>query len=273
MASFSGMLAFVRTVWRRVQAENVTFMAGSIAYQAFLSLVPLLVLTIFFLSLIGGEQLATRITALLDTVLTPDVAPIVRAAFRVHPTASASFIGMITLVWGVFRVFRGLDTAFSEIYGTQAANTLVTQVVDGLVAVVALLGSLFATTLAATVFAALAVPSIGVLIPLLLVINLSIAFFPMYWRFPNTDVSLSETVPGVIVAAVGWTMLQAVFEAYVAVVGRLDTAGVLGAMLLLLVWLYLDSLLLLLGAVVNAVVADSNSTDVRATGAGSDETA
>ncbi len=256
MDRFRDSIMFVRVVWRRIREENVTFMAGSIAYQAFISLVPLLVLTLFVFSVVGGEQFATRLITIIDTALAPNVSPIVAAAFRLEPTTGTSIIGMITLLWGSFRIFRGLDTAFSEIYDTHRENTLTRQMTDGAVAIIALLGALFATTLATTIFVGLNVPYIGVLTPFLLVGVLFIAFFPMYWRFPNTDVSIDETVPGALVAAVGWGALQAVFEAYVVVVGQLDTASLLGAILLLLLWLYLDSLILLVGAVVNAVVAD-----------------
>ncbi|AXG08413.1 YihY/virulence factor BrkB family protein [Haloplanus rubicundus] len=259
MDRFRESIMFVRVVWRRIREENVTFMAGSIAYQAFISLVPLLVLTLFVLSVVGKEQFAARLTTTLDAALAPNVAPIVSAAFQLNPTAGTSIVGMITLLWGSFRVFRGLDMAFSEIYGTQQETTLISQILDGAVALISLIGALFAMTLATTIFVALNVPYIGVVTPLLLFAGLLIAFFPMYWRFPNTDISIGETVPGVFVAAVGWAILQAVFETYVVFVGRLDTASLLGAILLLLLWLYLGSFLLLVGAVVNAVVASVRS--------------
>jgi membrane protein len=260
MSRINRALGFARTVGIRLRAENVPFMSGSIAYQAFVSLAPLLVLALFFLSLVGGDQFGATVVAQLDAATTPDLTPLVRAALRVHPTVGASVIGLVTLLWGAFRVFRGLDTAFSEIYGTQSENTLRDQLIDGAVAVTALLGSLLATSGAAAVVALAAPPYLSFVTSVVLVAGLCLAFFPMYWRFPDTDVTTRETVPGVVVAAVGWTLLQAVFEAYVVLAGRLDAASLFGAVLLLLLWLYLDSLILLVGAVVNAVVKDHPST-------------
>ncbi|MFB6206220.1 MAG: YihY/virulence factor BrkB family protein [Haloglomus sp.] len=256
MGHVEGAVAFGRTVVTRLRQENVTFMAGSIAYQAFMSLAPLLALTVFALSVVGGAHFADAAVRFIGGAVSPNVEPVVRAAFRIDASIGASVIGVVTLLWGSFRVFRGLDTAFSEVYGTSSDAGIVDQIVDGAVALAALLGALTATTLATTVVATTDLPLVGAVVPLVLVGGLFVAFFPMYWRFPDTDVSLRTTVPGVAVAAAGWAAFQVVFELYLAVVGNLDAASVLGAILLLLAWLYFNSLILLVGAVVNAVIVD-----------------
>jgi membrane protein len=74
--------------------------------------------------------------------------------------------------------------------------------------------------------------------------------------FPVVDVSVPDVLPGVFVAAFGWTILEAVFQAYVAGAGRSEVYGTLGAVLLVLTWLYLASLLVLVGLAVNVVLDD-----------------
>lgn len=256
MAGVSGVVSFGRTVVSRAREENVTFMAGSIAYQAFTSLAPLLVLAVFFVSLIAGERLADRVVALTGTLVAPTATPVVRAIIETQPAVGASVVGLITLVWGSFRLFHGLDTAFSEIYDTQSASSLRDHVEDVVVVAVALFGAVFAAVLATAAFAALDVPHLGLVAPFLLIGGLVPAFYPMYRRFPDADVSLRETLPGVLVAATGWAGIQAVFQVYVAFAGRATTASVIGAVLFLLTWLYLGSLVLLVAAVVNATVAN-----------------
>ncbi len=86
----------------------------------------------------------------------------------------------------------------------------------------------------------------------MLVGGLTIAFLPMYYFFPDVDVSVREVLPGVLVAAVGWAALQSLFQVYVALSSSSDSAGPIGAILLLLTWLYFGGLILLVGAVVNA---------------------
>jgi membrane protein len=102
--------------------------------------------------------------------------------------------------------------------------------------------------------------------PIVLVVGLGIAFFPIYYIFPDTDVTPREVLPGVTVAAVGWSVLEAVFQGYVTYAGRYEAVyGTLGSVFILLIWLYFSGLILLVGGVVNAVVAgrtgDENALD------------
>ena len=263
---FDRVVPFGKQVLDEFRTENVTFMAGSIAYQAFVSLLPLLVLVLLAVSTVGDEQVAAQVTSLTQSFL-PRAARTLLGNALDGSTGSTgvSVIGVVTLLWGSLKIFRGLDTAFSDIYDTEAENSFVDQLVDGLVVFVTVGLAIAAAGVATTVFALFEwIPFIGVLSPLLLVISLTIAFFPIYYLFPDMDVSPRETLPGVAVAAVGWTLLQALFQVYVSFSSKTSAYGILGAILLLLTWLYFAGLVLLLGAVVNAVIA--GRTGDRATG-------
>lgn len=254
---FDRVVPFGREVLDEFRTENVTFMAGSIAYQAFVSLLPLLVLVLLAVSTVGDEQVAAQVTSLTQSFLPRAARTLLGNALDGSSgTTGASVIGVVTLLWGSLKIFRGLDTAFSDIYDTEAENSFVDQLVDGLMVFVTVGLAIAAAGVATTVFALFEwIPFIGLLSPLLLVISLTIAFFPIYYLFPDMDVSPRETLPGVAVAAVGWTLLQALFQVYVSFSSKTSAYGILGAILLLLTWLYFAGLVLLLGAVVNAVIA------------------
>ncbi|PCR90792.1 YhjD/YihY/BrkB family envelope integrity protein [Natrinema ejinorense] len=249
-----GTIPFAKSVATGIQEKNVTFMAASIAYQAFISLIPLLVLVFFLVSFVGDEGLATQVSSATEGFL-PESGQIVLEDGIEGTTGSAgtSIIGLLVLLWGSLKIFRGLDTAFSEIYASTEDNSLVDQLRDGIVVFGAIGVALVAAGVTSIVFAFF--PDslfIGLVNPLLLVIGLTIAFLPMYYFFPDVDVSVREVVPGVVVAAVGWALLQSLFQVYVAVSSSSESAGPIGAILLLLTWLYFGGLVLLVGAVVNA---------------------
>lgn len=82
-----------------------------------------------------------------------------------------------------------------------------------------------------------------------------IVFLPLYYVMPPVDVSAREALPGTAVAAVGWLVLQFGFQIYVANAGNYQAYGLLGAVLLFQTWLYFASILVLMGAVVNVVLA------------------
>ncbi|WP_137284378.1 YihY/virulence factor BrkB family protein [Halorussus salinisoli] len=259
----------VRESWREIHDENITFMAGSIAYHAFVSMLPLLLLAVVALAAFDDEALTASLAETSRPFLTPYARELLVESIDVTATrTSLSVVGMVTLLWGASKIFRGLDVAFSEIYDTHVDKTPLEQFEDAIVVFVALSLAVFAFLVAGAV--ATLVPSLpypAVINPLLLVAGFAIAFFPIYYVFPDVDVTPREVLPGVAVAAVGWTTLQALFQGYVTLVARYEAVyGTLGSAFLLLIWLYFSSLILLVGGVVNAVLAgrtgDEHALDV-----------
>ncbi|ELZ01007.1 YhjD/YihY/BrkB family envelope integrity protein [Natrialba asiatica] len=250
-----GVVSFGKTVVAGIQEKNVSFMAAGIAYQAFISLLPLLVLVFFVVTVVGDEQFAAEVATATSGFLPESGQVMIENAIAESPaTAGSTLIGVVVLVWGALKIFRGLDTAFSEIYDSAAESSFVGQLRDAVIVLGAIGGALIAAGAASLVIAIFPdVPFLELLNPILLVIVLVLAFLPMYYYFPDVDVSPRQVLPGVVVAAVGWTVLQSLFQVYVSFAGSSDSAGPVGAILLLLTWLYFGGLILLVGAVVNAV--------------------
>jgi len=245
-----------RALVHEVRVEKIPFLAGSIAYHAFISLLPLFALLLFVASGVDDGSMEAELIALGRAVFTEGAQEILIQEIRDSSrSAGLSGLGIVVLLWGTLRIFRGLDTAFSDIYETEAANTFVDQIRDGLLMLV---------TVAVAVLAALVVnrllPAGGplsALKPLVLVVGLTITLVPMYYVFPDTDVTVVEILPGAAFASVGLTLFQAAFQLYV----RSGEQSVLGGILLLLTWLYASGLVILLGAVLNAVFSN-RSADV-----------
>ncbi|MFB6206741.1 MAG: YihY/virulence factor BrkB family protein [Haloglomus sp.] len=261
------MRTVLEAIVSEVRSENVTFMAGSIAYHAFVSLVPFLLLALFLISQVGDEALARSFLEAIAANLTPAGAAqddgvirkfrevLLRAATSGTQNASISLISLVALVWGTLRIFRGLDQAFSDIYESESLNSFVDQIVDGVVVFGALGVALFLVS-AAERFVGL--PSLGaadaVVRPVLSVGSVAVALLPMYYIFPDETVSVREVIPGALVAAAGWTALSAVFRYYVAA-SSTSSYGIVGVIVLLITWLYFGGFVLLVGASVNAVLA------------------
>ena len=246
-----------KSVVEQVREDDVPFMAASIAYQAFASLVPLLVLLFVAVTIVGDQQLAQRVVALTEGVLPNAAQDLVSNAIGGENGvggASASVVGLVTLLWGSLKVFRGLDKAFSNVYETDSENSLVDQVKDGLVVLAAVGVGLLGMVGAMAVFGAFGGPLSRILSLVGLVVGLTVVFLPMYRFFPDADLEWADAVPGAVFAAVSWMVLQFLFRFYIQFSSKGDSSGIIGAVLLLLLWLYLSGLVLLLAAVVNAVL-------------------
>jgi len=246
----SGARGFVAVV----REENLPFMAAGIAYYAIASVVPVLVLLLAMLGLFGAAEPASRIARgyldgggerVLDAVLT---------ATRGRGTVGV--VGLVLLLWSGSKLFRGLTVAFAEIYDEASELSLPKRVLRS-VAVLAVLsftlGLLTATGLALGLlqFPVVAPTVVGNAVAFLVLVA---ALVPLYYLLPPVSVTLGHVLPGAVLTAVGWVVLQVVLFYYARSVGRYVAYGVLGAVLLFVAFLYLAAMILLAGAVLNVVV-------------------
>ncbi|MFC4550843.1 MULTISPECIES: YihY/virulence factor BrkB family protein [Halorussus] len=245
-----------RAVLREVRAEDVTFMAGSVAYHAFVSLLPVLVLLTLVVSTVGSETLATEIVGLVVAYFPPSVQSFVGTALSGGPATHVSLVSSVALLWGTFKIFRALDAAFAEIYDAERRSSPLHEAAETVLVLLAVVLSVVALGITGTAFAFPDwLPLTGAMNEILSVGVLMAAFLPMYYAFPNTEVTVREILPGVVVAALGWKALQVLFQLYAAVSTKSTAYGVAGGVLLALIWLYFGGLVLLVGAAVNAVLA------------------
>ena len=243
-------------VVRHVNGSYVPFLAGSLAYHAFLLLGPLSLLVLVAVSAVGGESTV----AFLSEYTQPYLTARGRALFADAIRNSAQYTGIVLLgvaaiAWSLLRIFRGLDVVFARIYGTDTHESVHGQVRDGLVATVAITVGLLAAVVAGGVAALFPWESLTRALNLLLFgAVLGVVFFPLYYVVPNTPVDVRDAVPGTVVAVVGWLLFHLLFQVYTSYAFALEAYGVLGAVLSVLVWLYSSMFILLVGAVTNAVV-------------------
>lgn len=244
----------------KIQDKNVPFMAGSIAYSAFVSLLPLVLLLVIVASVLGGERLVRYVRNVTGSYLSPSGQSLLTDSIgQAGGQTGLSILGLVVLLWGVLRVFRALDTAFSVIYETERKNDYLNQFKDGLVVLVALGIALLAVLVAGLALSVVpSLPFPRVLSDVLLVLGLSVVFIPMYYVFPDVDLSLKRVLPGAVVAAIGWTLLKAGFGLYVAYSSTQDLYGVIGGVILLITFLYFGALVILIGATTNVVLMGSH---------------
>ena len=247
--------------------QELTFLAAAVAYYAFVSLIPAAVLVLIVASVLGGDQLAAVVLESTGQFLTENGQDVLTTALTADDwQGGATLIGLVFLIWGTLKVFRALDTAFGNVYGTQSEDTLLDQLIDSGIVVVGIGLSMTVMFVLAGAFAAFDLgPVIEALGVLVLPVFLTCAFLPIYYRFPDTAVTVREVLPGAVVAAVGWTAMQAAFQLYASVAST-SAYGIVGGVILLVTWLYFAGAIVIFGAVVNVVLADNRSPGVDSPG-------
>ena len=251
--SIRDRLAVPRSIVATVRDREVTFLAAGISYYVLVSLVPLLTLAVVVAAVVGGADLATQVQSIAQRYLLPTGSELVASAIT-DPTGrgTLSVLSLLVTTWGALKLFRGIDVAFARIY-EYPTSPIVEQLSDGLITLATLGGATIGVVITTAVMALVDVPFVGIVSPLVLLAFLVVAFLPLYTIIPDVPVGVREGLPGAVFAAVGWAILSAGFGLY----AQLSTgvAGALGAVLLLVTWFYFSGILVLTGAVLNAVLA------------------
>jgi len=259
-ARLEGTTATVRAVVALAMDRNLTYLAAGLAFYAFVSLIPLILLAVAVASFVGGEALAGRVTGMLSQQLSSAGQDgVTEALTKTAGRGAASVVGFLGLVWSALKLFRGLDYAFDELYPGEIESSLAEQLRNGFVVIagIALAIGLVVAVSVALSFLPLEIPLINVFASLLLTAVLGLAFLPIYYVLPPVDVSIREVLPGAAVAAGGWVLLQLGFRVYAASASRFGAYGMIGAVLLFVTWLYFASIVVLLGGAVNAVLSEA----------------
>lgn len=252
--------ATVRQVVHVARDRELTFMAAAITYYALASIVPLLLLALALGTLLGGDALVeSLIRDRLGSALSGSAQDVLLNLLTgVQGQVGASVVGIVVAFWSGSKIFRGLDIAFSNLYDDSADPSLLRQLLDAAIVIALLVLSVAAIVAVSVVVSVrdLPIASPALVGSVLLLVTLVVVFLPLYYVLPPVDETLRGVLPGAFIAAVGFIVLQNLFVLYARNAGQYKALGILGALLLFVTWLYFGSVVLLLGAAVNAVVGN-----------------
>ena len=269
---------YLRAFWERAYSENITGLAGMVAYNLVLALFPFALLVLF---VFGKILQSTDVEAnvLLDLQrLFPAVESDTLANALDRIRNSSTTIGVVAAIgalWIGTSFWGAMDTAFCRIYHVECRGW----VEQKRFALVMLLGlTLFlAASIVIPALEGLVVSSAddlpfglgniqGVVSALLLVGALAVTFLvtcTIYYFVPKGHVPWRGVWPGALFFTVMIGIANAVFPFYLTEVANIDqVGGVIGFILVALVWFYLVSLGLMAGAVINALRYELHDTGV-----------
>jgi membrane protein len=254
--------AFPVAVVRKFLDDRASSLAALIAYYAFFSLFPLLLVLVSVLGFVLQDN-----PSLQDDVLDSALAriPVIGAQLRddIEPLVGSEFalaVGVAGALWAGLGVTIALGRAFEEIWDIPRLeqHSFLRARVRG-VLVLAVLGL---ALVAVTVTTGVAVGGrIGPAAERLGALGLSLAanvavFLAAFGLLTARPLRIAELLPGVALAAAGALALQSAGSWYVerTVIRASDTYGTFALVIGLLSWFWLLSHLLLLGAEVNVVL-------------------
>ena len=251
-----------RDLLQKFFADRGPHLAAMIAYFALLSFVPLTFLSLSLLGLAGRADESSFLVREIKKTL-PGT-PIDRIIDLVHSVqdnaATLGIIGGLALLWASLSLFSVLESAFNIVYGrsnrsflhgkARAFLFMVGSLVTLFVALLA--GSLGVAALQEN--AAGFISNAGIAYALSIGVSLIGVFVFLvscYFFLTNEDLTVREVLPGAILASI---LLEATFQVLPLYQRYADLNPALrafGAPAILLVWFYVMSNVIVLGAEIN----------------------
>ena len=257
-----------KRVVSEVRDDDVLGQAAKVAFFMFTSLPPALLVLFALAGIYGGDRLSEYLTAQMQQALPGSASdPNSAAAFinrfveQVVQTSAPGplSIGLLLGIWAGSAVFVSLTDALNRAYDITderswfrrraiAIGVMIAFLLLFIVASIILLaGPQIAGALQLGGAAELAWAILQWPLALLFVV---LAFFLAYYVLPNRDQSAGKGTlfKGSFIAALLWLGATFGFRLYIANFGSYgETYGFVGAILVLLLWMYLTSIVILLG--------------------------
>ena len=278
LSNFQWKLFFKRLYDRAFEADIFSYSAQIAFYFSF-ALFPLLIFVISLLGMIleSSDGIRDQLFVYLYQIMPRDVFNLVRATIDEivdKSTGSKATVGLIFTLWSASAGFDAVRTALNRVYKlpetrpwwrtklqSLALTFIVTTVAGFLLAVVFYGWKLVGTALGSI---GLEISSPWVLITIQWITSFALVFFVcelIYNLLPNHKAARwLRVTPGSIVAIVLWLLLSTGFRTYLAYYNSYNKAyGSLGAVIIMMLWLYLTAAALTVGGAINSVLEDMKS--------------
>lgn len=257
--------------WREFNGDDMWTFAAALAYHTLFALFPFLLFLVAAFSFLDAPGLFDWLLAEAERFLPGEAqSAVVEVVVEVRGQREGGLLslGILGAVWiasgGVRSTMHALNVAYEVAEGRRwwkrylvsVAYTLALAVLVMLSTALMVLGPRATAWVVDRLGAGDGVlDALGALrVPLALVLAWG-AVTLVYYAAPNVRQRLVLVLPGSVLAVLLWTAVSFGFRMYVAHFGRFGvTYGSIGAVVMLLTYLYLSSLVLLLGAEVNAVI-------------------
>lgn len=264
-----GWWQVLRRAFGESKADNVPMLAGGVAFFGFLALFPSLIAAITLYGLVADPATVAQQVDSFAAALPREAQPIIRDQLGAVTSASRGSLGvglvlsLLAALWsassGTSNLVQAVNIAYDEeetrgflkLRGTALALTLG--------AIVFVLLALVLVALVPLVLDMLQLGTVGTVIAqvvrwgaLLAVVVVGLA---VVYRFApdRADPRFRWTSTGALVAAVLWIAGSIGFSLYVNNFGSYNkTYGALAGVIVLMLWLFLTSYVVLLGAEINA---------------------
>ena len=268
-------MQFLRRFYEAVKEDDLAGVSGELAYRLFLSLFPFFIflgaMGAFLAAVSGLDNPTDDIISLLGDSIPEDVSDVLRS--QIEDIVGSQNVGLLSVgiaaaIWTASSGFMCVIKVMNRVHETRETRPIWKRYLLAVGLVLLAGGSLivaFLLTVVGQVFGRQIADELGMdpqwlsLIrwPIIVVFVL-LAVGLIYWITPSKSLPFRFVSPGALIFTIAWLVLNLVFGLYVTNFSRYDsTYGALGGIVVVLLWFYLTSFLLFLGAELNQMIYEA----------------
>lgn len=263
--------SFVIKLYKSIMDTDVFGLSAQLAYFLLLSLFPFL---LFLITLLGYLPIdAYIVIETLANYLPEDVINMIETNLNEVVNSQRGgllSISIIGTLWSASNGINAITKAFNRAYEVEEDRPFF---------VARLIAVALTVAMILVIAVALLLPVFGKMIGIYLFsfINLSenflniwntlrwvvsslvffIVLIVLYKLAPNSVVKFKHAVWGALFATIGWQLVSLGFSYYVNTLGNYSaTYGSLGTVIVLMIWFYISGLIIIIGGMINSIVAD-----------------
>ncbi|MEK3884464.1 YihY/virulence factor BrkB family protein [Paenibacillus sp. PL2-23] len=270
----SKLYLLFKNVYCRFRDDDVPALGAQLTYYFILSFFPFLIFVVSLMSFVqlSGDSVVAELIRLLPEQTGEAIEGILQEVTSDSRGALLS-IGMIATLWsasnGVNAVIKGVNKAYdveeSRPFWKVRAISLAATVVLAIAIMLAIVLLIFGEVIGRFIFNWFPSPvgfgpiwdTLKYVVPISFMI---VVFSLLYWIVPNRLISFKSALPGALFATFGWIATSLLFQFYINHFGNYSkTYGSIGGIIILLIWLYISSIIIMLGGEINAALASSSS--------------
>lgn len=248
-----------------VVRDNVTDLAATVTYYGVLALFPFLLFLVALASVIITPAQAQSMVAELSQVAPGEVTKIVGDRIRQlgeQQNVTLLGFGALGAIWAAsgatLALMRALNTAYdveeSRPFWKVRGLAVLMTIVAGVLALAGALAAVATEPIANAIGGPVGTAIVWLRLPLAGLVMMFL-WALLYYVLPDVEQKFKFITPGSVVGVLLWVLASWAFGKYVANFGSYDkTYGSIAGVIVLLFWMWLSSLVLLVGAEMNALI-------------------
>jgi len=255
----------------KIKNDDVVALASQLAYYLMLSFFPFM---LFLMTLVGFSQISSvEILEGLSVLLPKSILELTRSTIKeIFDNQYTGLLGIsiLLMMWTAASAFKAVIKSINKAYNFKESRSFIKISIISMLGILAL-ALIIILTLAMLVFGNVISEYIKNIKPfykiILILWNIfryafifiiMILIFSTIYRFaPAKKLTLKKVIPGAIFSTIGWVLISFAFSFYIDNFSNYSRFyGSLGAVFILMTWLFLISMIFILGVEINFVIEE-----------------